>query len=46
MQEPIQLASPSVRASLRADVTWGSRVVSVGGGSPVRVQSMTNTDTE
>jgi len=46
MQEPIQLASPSVRASLRADVVWGSRVVTVGGGSPVRVQSMTNTDTE
>ncbi len=45
-QKPIELASPRVRTSLRADVTWGSRVVSVGGGEPVRVQSMTNTDTE
>ena len=48
MQEKkaIELASPRVRTSLRADVVWGSRVVSVGGGEPVRVQSMTNTDTE
>ena len=45
-QKAIELASPRVRASLRADVSWGSRVVSVGGGEPVRVQSMTNTDTE
>jgi (E)-4-hydroxy-3-methylbut-2-enyl-diphosphate synthase len=26
-------------------VRWGSRIVSVGGDAPVRVQSMTNTDT-
>jgi (E)-4-hydroxy-3-methylbut-2-enyl-diphosphate synthase len=26
-------------------VTWGARTVTVGGGAPVRVQSMTNTDT-
>ncbi len=45
-QKPIELASPRVRKSLRADVVWGSRVVSIGGGEPVRVQSMTNTDTE
>jgi (E)-4-hydroxy-3-methylbut-2-enyl-diphosphate synthase len=45
-QTAIALASPRVRTSLRADVVWGSRVVSVGGGEPVRVQSMTNTDTE
>jgi (E)-4-hydroxy-3-methylbut-2-enyl-diphosphate synthase len=45
-QKPIELASPRVRSSLRADVVWGSRVVSVGGGEPVRLQSMTNTDTE
>ena len=45
-QKPIELASPRVRTSLRANVVWGSRVVSVGGGAPVRVQSMTNTDTE
>ena len=45
-QKPIELASPRVRTSLRANDVWGSRVVSVGGGEPVRVQSMTNTDTE
>ena len=27
-------------------MTWGSRVVTVGADAPVRVQSMTNTDTE
>lgn len=27
-------------------MVWGSRVVTVGGDAPVRVQSMTNTDTE
>jgi (E)-4-hydroxy-3-methylbut-2-enyl-diphosphate synthase len=42
---PIALASPSQRRSLQAAVTWGSRVVTVGGDAPVRVQSMTNTDT-
>lgn len=45
-QKPIELASPRVRTSLRANVVWGSRVVTVGGCEPVRVQSMTNTDTE
>ena len=45
-QKAIELASPRVRSSLRADVAWGNRVVSMGAGEPVRVQSMTNTDTE
>jgi (E)-4-hydroxy-3-methylbut-2-enyl-diphosphate synthase len=31
--------------SLQARIAWGQRVVTVGGGAPVRVQSMTNTDT-
>jgi (E)-4-hydroxy-3-methylbut-2-enyl-diphosphate synthase len=31
--------------SLQANVAWGGRVVAVGGDAPVRVQSMTNTDT-
>ncbi|MDO8374796.1 MAG: flavodoxin-dependent (E)-4-hydroxy-3-methylbut-2-enyl-diphosphate synthase, partial [Polaromonas sp.] len=31
--------------SSQARVVWGSRVVTVGGDAPVRVQSMTNTDT-
>lgn len=29
----------------QAQVVWGNRVVTVGGGAPVRIQSMTNTDT-
>ena len=42
---PIALASPTWRQTLQSRVVWGSRVVTVGGGAPVRVQSMTNTDT-
>ncbi len=38
-------ASPGPRRSRQARVTWGSRVVTIGGDAPVRVQSMTNTDT-
>ncbi|MGI4860449.1 MAG: flavodoxin-dependent (E)-4-hydroxy-3-methylbut-2-enyl-diphosphate synthase, partial [Janthinobacterium lividum] len=33
------------RRSVPVDVRWGENVVTVGGGAPVRVQSMTNTDT-
>jgi (E)-4-hydroxy-3-methylbut-2-enyl-diphosphate synthase len=36
---------PAARRSRQARVVWGSRVVTVGGDAPVRVQSMTNTDT-
>ncbi len=42
---PIPGAAPRARRSLQARVVWGSRVVTVGGDAPVRVQSMTNTDT-
>ena len=42
---PIPVAAPSARRSRQASIAWGSRVVTVGGGAPVRVQSMTNTDT-
>ncbi|MCK6425363.1 MAG: flavodoxin-dependent (E)-4-hydroxy-3-methylbut-2-enyl-diphosphate synthase [Burkholderiaceae bacterium] len=42
---PIPLGEPAARRSLQARVVWGSRVVTVGGDAPVRVQSMTNTDT-
>ena len=38
-------ASPLPRRSRQARVVWGSRVVTIGGDAPVRVQSMTNTDT-
>jgi len=38
-------SAPLARSSLQARVVWGDRVVTVGGGAPVRIQSMTNTDT-
>ena len=41
----IALSIPKVRRSLQARVAWGDHVVTVGGDAPVRVQSMTNTDT-
>lgn len=41
----IDVARPAARRSLQARVVWGSRVVTIGGDAPVRVQSMTNTDT-
>lgn len=44
-RDPVALASPVQRPSLQSRVVWGDRVVTVGGGAPVRVQSMTNTDT-
>ncbi len=42
---PIEIARPATRVSRQSRVVWGNRVVTVGGGAPVRVQSMTNTDT-
>ena len=33
------------RNGLQARVAWGSNIVTIGGGAPVRIQSMTNTDT-
>jgi (E)-4-hydroxy-3-methylbut-2-enyl-diphosphate synthase len=39
------LSQPAPRRSRQARVVWGDRVVTVGGDAPVRVQSMTNTDT-
>ena len=38
-------ALPAARQTRQARVVWGGRVVTVGGDAPVRVQSMTNTDT-
>ena len=43
--KPIDIAAPQSRATRQARAVWGSRVVTLGGGAPVRVQSMTNTDT-
>ena len=42
---PVAVASPLARHSRQAQAVWGSRVVTTGGDAPVRVQSMTNTDT-
>ena len=42
---PIAPAAPLARRSAQARVAWGANVVTVGGDAPVRVQSMTNTDT-
>jgi (E)-4-hydroxy-3-methylbut-2-enyl-diphosphate synthase len=41
----IAAAQPKARRSRQARVAWGNHVVSIGGDAPVRVQSMTNTDT-
>jgi len=41
----ISMAAPLRRKSLQARVEWGGRIVTVGGDAPVRLQSMTNTDT-
>ena len=41
----IDAAAPAPRRSRQARVRWGDHVVTVGGDAPVRVQSMTNTDT-
>ena len=43
---PIQLAEPVPRQSHQGTVRWQDHVVTVGGDAPVRIQSMTNTDTE
>ncbi|MDB5741713.1 MAG: 4-hydroxy-3-methylbut-2-en-yl diphosphate synthase [Polaromonas sp.] len=47
MQDPLPIDSavPTAHHSLQSRIVWGSRVVTVGGDAPVRVQSMTNTDT-
>ena len=41
----IEAASIPARRTRQARVRWGDHVVTVGGDAPVRVQSMTNTDT-
>lgn len=41
----IEPARPAPRRSRQVPVRWGDHVVTIGGDAPVRVQSMTNTDT-
>ncbi len=43
--QPVAMTRPQKRQTLQAKVAWGDHVVTVGGDAPVRVQSMTNTDT-
>jgi (E)-4-hydroxy-3-methylbut-2-enyl-diphosphate synthase len=43
--QAIPFSIPARHLSLQAKVSWGDHVVTVGGDAPVRVQSMTNTDT-
>lgn len=42
---PTQAVSAARRTSLQSTVRWGARQVLIGGGAPIVVQSMTNTDT-
>ncbi|MEN9438329.1 MAG: hypothetical protein RIR09_2984 [Pseudomonadota bacterium] len=42
---PIALAVPGRRESLQARIVWNCRIVTLGGDAPLRIQSMTNTDT-
>jgi (E)-4-hydroxy-3-methylbut-2-enyl-diphosphate synthase len=44
--QPIAVSTPIKRYTRQSSVVWGPRIVTVGGNAPVRVQSMTNTDTE
>jgi (E)-4-hydroxy-3-methylbut-2-enyl-diphosphate synthase len=44
-ENAIAAAQPKARRSRQARVAWGDHVVTIGGDAPVRVQSMTNTDT-
>jgi (E)-4-hydroxy-3-methylbut-2-enyl-diphosphate synthase len=43
---PLTLGPSPKRASRQSEVVWESARITVGGNAPVRVQSMTNTDTE
>lgn len=43
--EPTPIFLPVPRRTRQSTVSWGDHHVTVGGNAPVRVQSMTNTDT-
>ena len=42
---PLPLGPSPKRATRQAKVVWKTNIITVGGDAPVRVQSMTNTDT-
>ena len=41
----IEPVAPAARRSLQAEIRWKDHLLMLGGDAPVRVQSMTNTDT-
>ena len=43
---PIEPAAPKARRTRQAVAEWGARKITIGGDAPVRIQSMTNTDTQ
>ena len=43
---PLSVGAAPKRVTRSVDLSWADHVVQVGGGAPVVVQSMTNTDTE
>lgn len=45
MESPIPLPESRHSNTHGVVISWGDRLVQVGGGAPVRIQSMTNTDT-
>lgn len=45
MEQPIPLPEAPRRRTRQGVVRWGDHAVTIGGDAPVRVQSMTNTDT-
>ena len=45
-QLPVAFSKPATKHTHQAKITWGDQIITVGAGAPVRVQSMTNTDTE
>ncbi len=45
MEQPVPLPAAPRRRTRQGVVRWGSHSVTIGGDAPVRVQSMTNTDT-
>ena len=45
IQAQLPLGPSPKRATRQAKVVWKTNIITVGGDAPVRVQSMTNTDT-